>query len=324
MTQTATLLLLLAGAPTSAERRLLADFADHAHVTFVAPAPTPVAPYPAYRGDLVLDLEGRLDEARTLASSLDEEHALAVLATVERDLSNHPELPQAAWLMAEHHRIEAEARRDDPAASAEVVELSRAAVVLEGPRAPAFGVTSGAAELEPSLVTVTVRDLDARDRLEIDGQGGGPERELAPGVHQVRVLRERELVFASWERLGEHADVTLGVRPVATCSDEELAAADTNGTFVRVREPVACANWFVARRTSRGLEVARCGRSACGAFVALAEAPPKAAPFPPWATAALVGAGAVAAGFIAVWATGGFEHGSGAPPKTVFVYGGLH
>ena len=323
MTQTATLLLLLAGAPTPGERQLLADFARQNHVAFIAPAPTPASSSRGYASELVLDIEGRLDEARTLASSLDEEHALALLDAVERDLSKHPELPQAAWLLAEHHRIEADVRRDAPDSSARVKELTLAADVLEGPRALAFGAANDAPSAPPAPKNVAVRDLTARDSLEIDGHGGGAERLVLPGVHQVRVLRERELVFAAWQRLGTEPNVTLGVRPIAPCSEEDLSV-EASGVTPRTHAPVACPEWFVARRMPQGLELSRCRASACGAFLPLAASAPETKPFPAWATATLVGAGAVAAGFLAVWAAGGFEHGPAAPPKTVFVYGGLH
>src|SRR4051812_6782838 len=170
MTQTATLLLLLAGAPTPGERRLLADFARQNQIAFVAPAPTPASSLPGYRGELVLDLEGRLDEARTLASSLDEEHALSLLGAVERELLQHPELPQAAWLLAEHHRIEAEVRREDPDARAQVTELTLAANALEGPRAHAFGVANDGTSAASVRTSITVRDLATRDSLELDGR----------------------------------------------------------------------------------------------------------------------------------------------------------
>src|SRR3954462_4042324 len=183
MTQTATLLLLLAGAPTPGERQLLADFARQNHVAFVAPAPTPASSFARDPSELGLDLEGRLDEARTLASSLDEEHALALLDAVERDLSKHPELPQAAWLLAGHHRIEAEVRREEPDSSARVTELTLAADALEGPRALAFGAANDAPSAPAARKSVAVRDLAARDSLEIDGQRGGAERLVLPGVH---------------------------------------------------------------------------------------------------------------------------------------------
>jgi hypothetical protein len=322
MTQTATLLLLLAGAPTPGERRLLADFARQNHVAFVAPAPTPASSLPSYRGELVLDFEGRLDEARTLASSLDEEHALALLDAVERELLKHPELPQAAWLLAEHHRIEADVRRGQPGASSRVTALTLAADALEGARAPAFGAANEDTSAAPARTLVTVRDLSARDSLELDGRSGGAERLVVPGLHQVRVLRGGELVFAAWERLGAEPNVTLGLRPVAPCSEEDLSV-EANGAAPRARAPVTCPAWFVVRRAPHGLELSRCRASACGFFVPLVEAPPEAKPFPAWATATLVGAGAVAAGFLAAWAAGGFEHDAGGPAKTVFVYRGL-
>ena len=323
MTQTATLLLLLAGEPTKHEQALLADFARRKHVAFVAPAPTPVALYPAYRSELVLDIEGRLDEARTLASSLDEERALALLASIERDIVDHPELPQAAWLLAEHHRIAADVRAGDEDGARQAGELSRAAVVLEGPRAPAFGASAERPEAAEPNVRVRVKDLGPRDELELDGERGGSERRVAAGVHQVRVLRDGELVFAGWARLGAEPELTLGVRPLVPCSAEDLAHVGANAGVVSVPHPVACSHWFVARARGGGLELASCERDACSGFTPLVEpSPPRE--FPVWASAALVTAGAVAAVLLSTWAAGGFEHERAAPPSTAFVYGGLH
>lgn len=324
MTQTATLLLLLAGQPTEHEQKLLSDFARQKRISFVAPAPTPVAPYPAYRSELVLDLEGRLDEARTLASSLDEERALALLASIERDIVDHPELPQAAWLLAEHHRIAADARAGDAAAAEQAAALAHAAVVLEGPRAPAFGAAAeGVSAPEPSA-RVRVADLGPRDTLEIDGESGGADRRVAAGVHQVRVLRDGELVFAGWERLGVVPEVKLGVRPLVPCSSEDLSHVGSTAGAVSVPHPVACAHWFVARPRRGGLELASCQHDACSGFTPLVDAAPPPREFPTWATVALIGAGAVAAGLVSIWAAGGFEREHAPAPKTVFVYGGLH
>ncbi len=324
MTQTATLLLLLAREPSSGEKRLLADFARQKQVTLVAPAPTRSGEYHAYRSDLVLDIEGRLDEARTLASSLDEEHALVLLDAVAADLRTHPELPQAAWLLAEHHQIEAEVRGSDPASAERVEALTRAELVLEGPRAQAFGKPDGAGMTPPAPVTVDVLDLSVQDSLELDGQNGGAERSVRPGLHQVRVLRDGDVIFAGWRELGEHHEVNLGVRPLVPCSDEELAAASPRGDRVVLRYPVSCERWFIARPASFGFEIADCHASACGTFVPVVEPRPRAAPFPTWATAALIGVGAAAAGTLAFWAAGGFEREPAPPGKTVFVYGGLH
>ena len=318
MTQTATLLLLLAGEPTAGERALLAEFARKKQVSFVAPAPTPRPPYPGYRQELVLDLEGRLDEARTLASSLDEERASEMLRAIERSLLAHPELPQAAWLLAEHHRIAAALSRvaGDGATTAET--LAREARALEGPRVAAFGVDA-APEIRAGTVTLRVVDLDARDTLELDGKNGGPERSVEPGIHQLRVLRDGELVFAGFRSLTESGSVSLGVRPLVPCSTEDLAMVTQGGEFVRATAGVRCARYVVARRASGRLEVAECTQTACTRFAALT---PASRGLAPWATVAIVTAGALVAMTAVTWAAGGFER-EPAADKTVFVYGGL-
>jgi hypothetical protein len=318
MTQTATLLLLLAGEPTPAERALLAEFAHKRHVSLVAPAPTPSAPYPAYRRDLVLDLEGRLDEARTLASSLDEERASEMLRSVERDVLLHPELPQAAWLLAEHHRIAADLARlaHDGAALADA--LDREASALEGPRTAAFGA-EGAFAAPAQPIALRVDDLDARDTLELDGVSGGAARSVEPGTHQLRVLRDGELVFAAFRAVTHGGGLSLGVPALVPCSTEDLARVTHGGEFVRGTTRVRCPNFLVARRAGPHLEVAECWRAACTKFTPLEPAERRLAP---WATVALVTAGALVAMTAVTWAAGGFER-EPAADKTVFVYGGL-
>jgi hypothetical protein len=317
MTQTATLLLLLSGEPTAGERALLAEFARKKHVALVAPAPTPSAAYPAYRQDLVLDLEGRLDAARTLASSLDEERASDMLRSVERDVLSHPELPQAAWLLAEHHRIAAELARvasDDATAPALEIE----ARALEGPRAAAFGA-EGALETVPGTVTLRITDLDSSDTLELDGVSGGAERSVEPGWHQLRVLRDGELVFAQFRSLTESGALSLGVRPFVPCSTEDLGRVTHGGEFVRGTKRVRCAHYVVARRTAGQLEVAECTLAACTKFAPLE---PAARGLAPWVTVALVTTGALVAMTAVTWAAGGFAR-EPTQDKTVFVYGGL-
>lgn len=318
MTQTATLLLLLSGEPTAGEQTLLAEFARKRQVAFVAPVPTPRAPYPAYRQDLVLDLEGRLDEARTLASSLDEDRASEMLRGIEQSLASHPELPQAAWLLAEHHRIAADLARLAESGAGAAEELTRAARALEGPRAAAFGA-DGTPEAVTSTITVRFADLDARDTLELDGISGGAERRLAPGTHQLRVLRDGELIDASFRPLTQNGAVSLGVRPLVPCSTEDLARVTHGGAFVRATTGVRCSRYVVARRAAGQLEVAECNQAACTKFTTLTASNRG---FPAWATVAIVTAGALVAMTAVTWAAGGFER-EPAADKTVFVYGGL-
>ena len=322
MTQTATLLLFLAGDLSGSEHATLGEFARKRHVSVVAPAPTPSSPYPAYRQELVLDLEGRLDEAQTLAASLDEARALDLLQAIERDLTQHPELPQAAWLLAEEHRIAAGLARGGSGDTTGADAHARAARALEGPRAAPFGV-----DLSPEQAgeagLIHVRDLDPRDELELDGASGGAERSVEPGVHQARVLRAGELVFAEWVVLGTEREVTLGVRPLVPCSHEDLGAVTVSAGQVRGTSGVACQRYLVVRRDAGRLAVADCTRSACSGFTLLeGPPPPTSAGLPTWATVALLSAGAIAAATLATWAAGGFSRET-APEKTLFVYNGL-
>ena len=176
---------------------------------------------------------------------------------------------------------------------------------------------------EPS-VRVHFTDLGSRDNLELDGESGGSDRRVVRGVHQLRVLRDGDLLFAGWARLGAEPEVALGTRPLVPCSDEDLAHVSATASVVSVPHPVACSHWLVARRRPGGLELASCQHGACSGFTPLLDPAPPPFAFPAWATAALVGAGAVAAGVVSLWAAGGFEREHAPPPKTVFVYRGLH
>jgi hypothetical protein len=319
MTQTATLLLLFAGELTSSENAAVAEFARKNHVNVVAPAPTRHRTYPTYSRELVLDLEGRLDEARTLAASLDEDHAELVLAGVERELLAHAELPQAAWLLAERHRLLADVRRATPEGVASAAELLQAARAIEGPRAAAFGIDA-TEERAGTAAHVHFRGLHSRDVLELDGIAGGAERAAEPGLHQLRVLRGGELVFAGWATLGASPEVELGV-PFVACSSDDLGPLAAGEERPTGANDVACERYFVARHVAGRLELADCRRSSCSAFMPLVVAP-KSHGVPVWATVALATAGVVASAVLVTWAAGGFEHDA-APEKTVFVYGGL-
>src|SRR6185503_17656037 len=117
MNQTVTLLLLLSGElaqPTPEERRALATFQTREKVALALPVAGIPTTTHADAAEVAQRIEAALDEAQTLAASLDEERALVLLAGVERELLEHPELPQAAWLMAERHQVAAAIRRKQP------------------------------------------------------------------------------------------------------------------------------------------------------------------------------------------------------------------
>jgi hypothetical protein len=326
MTQTATLLVLFSGLLNAHEQKSLAHFAKQRGLELIAPAPTPAAPYPRYRPDFVDDLEGRLDEARTLASSLDEERALVVLDGVERDLLRSPELPQAAFLLAERHRIAAGVARARPGGEARVAELLERARVLEGARAAAFGEPLEPLASAPPAVALHFADLDARDVPEVDGESGAQGRHARPGLHHVRVLRAGELVWAGFLEVAagppaERQEVRLGVRRLAACSGEDLVDVDGRGASPRPTPGVACPRWLAVRRAFGRLEVADCSRAHCGAFQPVPDASEARPVLPEWAKPVIAGAGTAGVVLGLLWATGAFSPET-PPGRTTFVYRG--
>jgi hypothetical protein len=328
LTSTATLVALFAGPLTPAERADLDAYVRKHNVALLAPRPTPASPYRTHRPDLVLDLEGRLDEARKLATSLDEERALAELTAIERDLLHAPELPQASFLLAERHRIEAELRRGQPGGVERMRELVQRSEALEGPRATAFGELEEEPTSGPPSVEVYIADLGPRDVLELDGERKGARSTLVAGQHHVRVLRDGELIFAGYLGLEGEPDarvreVRLGVRPVVPCSREDIGAPDGTGRVPRFEPGVSCERWFAVRRTLGQLELSDCSRDQCSPFVRLVQLEVKpSAEQSGWLGPVLFGAGSAAALLGVLWAGGAFERDRAAE-QTVLVYRGL-
>lgn len=325
MTQTATLLLLFSGLLTSREQKALAHFAEQRGLTVIAPTPTPASPYPPYRPDFVLELEGRLAEARTLASSLDEERALVVLDAIERDLLRSPELPQAAFLLAERHRIAASLMREQPGGAARVEELVARARALEGERAAAFGAPADPLVSRPPRRLLRFVDIGERDRLELDGEPGGAERPAVPGLHHARVLRAGVVVWAGFVDVpasaGGRWEHRLGVRPLVPCSAEDLLDVDARGTSPRAPSGVACGRWLAVRRAHGRLEAAECARSSCGAFRPVLEVSEVRPVLPDWAKPVIAGVGTAGVVLGLLWATGAFSP-EPPPGRTTFVYRG--
>lgn len=332
MNELVVLVVLVRGEISAAERRVLSRYELDRGVEFASPtrgATRPPSSYPSYDPALVERIEAGLDEARTLGSSLDEEGALGLLDRVERELLSHPELPQAAFLLAEHHRVAASVRARSPDGSAAAEALERAATVLEGTRAASFGEPARNATADEARVRVRVRGLDARDRLELDGVAGPHERELAEGRHHVRVLRGDALAYAAFVELsGDSRDVVPGVPPLLPCSVDDLRGVSGERGFAPVAPSgIACRRWAVVRRSPRGLELAECTFDRCRSFSPLRAAPVSqrtAAPasaFPTWATIALAGLGAVGTSSLILWGAGVFDRPEPAP-VTRFVYEG--
>lgn len=354
MNQTVTLLLLAStgGKLTSAERQALATFQTREKVTLVAPrsagAPPAesstsegqrtlwvhgvVRPAMGQAGDVAQAIEASLDEAQTLAASLDEERALVLLADVEKELLAHPELPQAAWLMAERHQLAAAIRRKQPGGDEDAARLLASAEALEGSRAAPFGETDtvpenpGVAAPPRMRALLSVRDLDVHDTLLVDGLSATNPWPLLPGRHHAEVLRGARVVWAGWFEVPAAArvDRLLGVPERVACSGEDFGETAIGGRAPDVPAGVRCERWIAVRRGATGLEVAWCEGPRCTAYGPLLDEQlaPTSAPsrIPPWLAATLVGATAVGAATLLI-ATGTFER-ERPDPVVVPVYRG--
>jgi hypothetical protein len=328
MNQTVTLLLLLSGGDaTPAERQALATFQRREKVILARPAGTTAAATSTYASEIVQKIEAALEEAQRLAAALDEERALELLAGVERDLLAHPELPQAAWLMAERHYLTAAIRRTQPDGAAEAAALVRSARALEASRAEAFGEPqAGSLEASPSAPTLlSVLDLDTTDVLVIDGRVTKASETVLPGRHHARVLRGARLAWAGWFDVPAEQLVQkhFGIPERAPCSTEDLADVSPGERAPSVPYGVHCGRWVAVRRGATGLEVAWCDGERCTAYGPLLreqlETKQKAA-MPSWLAATIVGAAAVGAATLLI-ATGTFER-ERPPPEHRSVYEG--
>ncbi|HWO08961.1 MAG TPA: hypothetical protein VNN80_05755 [Polyangiaceae bacterium] len=289
----------------------------------LAPSPSP----PPYDARTVEEIEAALENARAAV-----EAAPAELARAERLLLAHPELPQAAWLLAERHALAAQAGAGGQDAL-EVELQSVRARALEGARAAPAGAppvsppAAGGVAPEPHAAASARLALPAarpRDAVFVDGvpaEGAA----LAPGRHHVRLLRAGHLVWAGWLDAGVEPG-SPPADPTRACSPLDLAGVEISGDRPRPAPGVLCPSWAAARRGPLGgLDVSLCNGSSCAAWEHLgAGADPsaeraRATRWPEWLTWTLVGAGAAATAGVVLWTTGAFERSE---PGTAFVFTG--
>jgi len=336
----ALVLLWLGTSSARAARQPDLDSWQRAHqIAIEAPAPDASAG-PGYDPALVRRLEKLLDEARILAGSLDEKTALARLGSVDRLLHSHPELPQAAWLMAERLEIEADVldRRVD--GSPRAAELRWRARSLEGRRAESYTTATetheakrGDAKAPPrpppaarpaapaphAVVRLAAEGLVHADRLYVDGRRVARRLALAPGEHHARVVRRGRAVWAGWFHVtaGDTA-LDLPVPAPAACSLDDLGGVRLDAGRVVVPSHVRCRHWAVALPSARadGVRVATCHGASCGPplvwrrefggnFAGPAQ-PTDHHRWPTWATYLLTGVGVAATAGIVMWRAGAF------------------
>lgn len=234
-----------------------------------APTPPSTSPTP-YDATLIEEVERLLERARIDWASDDLPSSRAALSQATRLIAQHPEWPQAAWLMAESLHQLAALHARQPEQRALVSELLAGARELEGSRA--VPVVADAPS-DPQVDTRTppsipVRQLRATDTVFDNGEALRPPWALTPGLHHLRVLRQGDLLWAGWHRVDPGAtEVMLPVPPPAACSRADLGTPELlpHDDEPRPAPDVRCARWAVARPAPHGgVELALCERADCG------------------------------------------------------------
>ena len=262
----------------------------------------------AQQGESVRRIEALFVAARTAIGALRTSEADSALEEAEALIRAHSELPQAAWLLAEHHAISAERLQEDDPARAH--QLWLAAAVLEGQRGEAFRDSARPpVEIElPAEHELTLRGVYARDQVGWDSLPVRAKVSSRPGEHHVRVLRSQRLFWSGWVSVGEEAtSVDLSLPAPTPCSADDLSGTLDQPHGPKPLPGTRCADWAVARKRGEHLELARCHAAECGGWqllLATTRAPPatQAKPssgVPRWLTYAAVGAGtALVAGLV--------------------------
>lgn len=299
--------------PRDEAARALAEWARARGVILSAPAPrgAGLAVDPKVADDVEKEL------AKAHDSQSNDDTAERALARAEALLRDHPELPNAAWLLAEVLRSRRQ-RTTDPVLAA---SLWQDAIALDGGRVPNIG-QAGAPP--PPAFPLKI-DAPAGSEVRIDGHAATPT--VLSGEHAVVALNGDRVVFASW--LAVRGPMTLGI----ASHEDPCASIDAHREGDRVVAPTAmCPSWVAAVPGDRpnSVLVARCVQNACSSLVewrtagALSTGAPtspdrRLSPWPGWATWTCAGIGAATVLAVVLVASGVFES---RPVEQRFVVGG--
>jgi hypothetical protein len=331
----ATLVWIAPDAPDAAATRALATWASVHGVVLQAPRderPRSLAIDPG----IADQVEALLDRARDAIAAREGDAIDRATASAEDLLRVHPELPQAAWLMAEVQRARSTRWRRVLPADPEAAEREwLRAEALDGGRMPGLGETSAASHPPRAELVLALPDPDGArlDGADVPATGLAATR---AGLHALVVTAEGAPVWAGWIEVPPGRSTLAIDAPAAPpCSSADTARAGLESETVRA-DHVRCARWVaVAPGPAPGaLRIATCGASQCGPVVVWRAAAPWTGPspvapaagdgrdrrWPAWATWVLAGAGVAVATGIALAASGAFQ---AAPTETRFVSGGL-
>jgi hypothetical protein len=274
---------------------------------------------------LAAECDRAIDQARDQLNSADADAARQTLRQLEQTLRDHPELLQAAWLMAERYRLEALIAMRDPSKPGgsphEAAMWDRRADTLEGARAAPFGSSPTTTSAPTDTVTVTLAIHGTRKYEAFwDGVSAGERIASPAGEHHLLIRRDGRTAWSGWISVLASGPVDVWVPAAPPCSAEDLAEVSPDAGSEGVgSSSVRCEAWAVAEPgPTRGtLRMAICHGDKCEPSTTLAyetfagggaatETGKKSA-LPVWATWTIAGASVAAVATIVLWGTGAFD-----------------
>jgi hypothetical protein len=325
----ATLVWVAPAPPDADQTRAVSSWALAHGVRLVAPNDE-AAPSLTVDPRIADDVERLLDRARDAMVARDGEAVDRVLSAAASTLQAHPELPQAAWLMAEVERARSSRlRRIAPVDEAAAAAAWTRADALDGGRVVGVG-EQGAASAAAATLTLPA-GLPPGATVLLDGSAAATGTiSTRAGPHALVVVVDGSPSWASWiDAPAGTSSVQVSAPLIPACSKIDVARASTAGESIDATG-VRCASWLAAVGDGDGIRVAVCAADHCGPLIAWrAPLPWTYAPppepshrggWPAWATWGLVGASAVVATGVVVLATGALKS---APTETQFVSGGV-
>ena len=318
--------------PSAESRRALDQWARAHEVTLAMPAADDSR---VIGVDLAVSdrVEQELERAREAVGAQDADAAERALARAESDLYAHPELPHAAWLLAEVERGWAvRYTRLAPTDEARAERAWLRAAGLDGGRAagigePHAGGAGGAVVVVHASISVVA---DGAFTLLLDGAEvaeGSIER--SPGAHPLIVARDGAPVWAAWVTLAEGTAIRIALATNSPCTISDVARARLRDRSIDATG-VRCSRWIAARPTgAAGVLIASCEADRCGSLVewrtpsvALPPSPPTphTSTWPSWATWTIVGGATALAAGVVLAASGALQS---TRTETRFINGGV-
>jgi hypothetical protein len=276
-------------------------------------------------------VESMLESARDAIAARERQQADRALESAESLLRAHPELPQGAWLMAEVERAWSTRFRRVPPLDVEAADRMWArAEALDGGRVPGVGEDESPQHPLPTSLTLDLEPDDTGAWL--DGRPLGSQSATfasRAGLHALVVTRGGAPVWAAWiETPAKSSTAHPDAARATPCSADDVALASSSPEGIDGHR-VQCPSWIaaIAGQRPENVRLAVCAGGRCGKWVDWpATAPWTRSPtaergtssrWPAWATWAAVGAGAIIAVTLVVFAS------QPTPTETRFVSRGI-